>query len=258
MLPILTSQFGEDMYIFNNFINVDSPDGTFVELGAMNGITYSNTYFFENVLKFNGVLIEPSKEYNELLIYRPNNKCYNLAINYSSEESIFIGHTGACCGLADKMTDSFKSIHHKNHSAEKEYYVKCSPIRDIIQDSGLKYIDIFSIDVEGGEKAVLETFDFNIPVYIIIIELDGHNKEKDQDCREILLKHGFSFNIRVNINEFWVNKNYFRKDRLFNKNIEKITFDNMMDKANIPYLDMNHPNIPQLRESLYINNNNFE
>ncbi len=45
MSKTLTSQFGEDMYIYNNFINVYSPDGTFIELGAMDGYVYSNTFF---------------------------------------------------------------------------------------------------------------------------------------------------------------------------------------------------------------------
>jgi len=42
----LFAQFGEDMYIFNNFINVNTHDGTFIELGAMDGHTYSISYFF--------------------------------------------------------------------------------------------------------------------------------------------------------------------------------------------------------------------
>jgi hypothetical protein len=42
---ILNSQFGEDMYIYNNFINVYSSDGIFIELGAMDGCVYSNSFF---------------------------------------------------------------------------------------------------------------------------------------------------------------------------------------------------------------------
>jgi hypothetical protein len=48
------SQQGEDIYIYNNFINKIVPDGTFIELGAMDGVIYSNTKFFEDTLKFSG------------------------------------------------------------------------------------------------------------------------------------------------------------------------------------------------------------
>jgi len=250
-MPKLTSQFGEDMYVYNNFINVPSTDGTFVELGAMDGEEYSNTYFFETSLLFNGVLIEPSHQFQQLLINRPNAKCYNYAINYDSSYSIFIGD-GPCGGIEDEMAESYINKHIGDNP--KRYLVKCSPIKDIIQHSGLTYIDLLSIDVEGGELAVLETLNFNIPMYVIIIELDGHNVKKDQKCRDILIKNGFTFNIRVNINEFWINENYFRRDKLYNKSVEKINFSNMRNFGSIPCLDMNHSNIHELRDSLLLSN----
>ena len=54
------SQQGEDIYIYYNFINKICTDGIFIELGAMDGITYSNTKFFEDKLQFTGTLIEPT------------------------------------------------------------------------------------------------------------------------------------------------------------------------------------------------------
>ena len=67
------SQLGEDIYIFKNFINKKVEDGIFVELGAMDGIIYSNSKFFEDTLNFKGVLIEPTSLYNNLII-----KCKNI------------------------------------------------------------------------------------------------------------------------------------------------------------------------------------
>lgn len=43
-------QFGEDIYIFNRFINKINDSWTFVELGAINGITYSISLFLKNIL----------------------------------------------------------------------------------------------------------------------------------------------------------------------------------------------------------------
>lgn len=240
------SQFGEDIYVFNNYINKYTQDGVFVELGAMNGITYSNTFFFENSLGFNGVLIEPTNQYEQLIKNRPNCKNVNLAVEYNNKECLFIGN-GACGGLASTMTDEFKEKHHKN---ENGYYVKCAPFCEILHSNHVTYIDLLSIDVEGGELAVLETMDFNIPVFVIIIELDGNNIEKDEKCRNILLKNGFTFDIRININEFWVNKNYSRKNILYDKYETKLNFSNIKNFAHIPYIDMNHPNIHELKDSL--------
>jgi hypothetical protein len=55
------SQQGEDMYVYKKFINKVANDGIFVELGGLDGITYSNTKFFEDTLSFSGLLIEPTQ-----------------------------------------------------------------------------------------------------------------------------------------------------------------------------------------------------
>jgi len=247
-MPVFASQFGEDVYVLNNFINVNTSDGFFVELGAMDGYTYSNTRFFEEALEFKGVLIEPTNQYDKLAVNRPNCKNVNLAVNYSNEKSLFIGN-GACGGLVDPMSQTFKEKYHKDKDG---YYVNCAPFGDILRNNQVPYIDLLSIDVEGGEQVVLETMDWDIPVFVIIIELDGHNPEKDQKCRDILLERGFTFDIRVNINEFWINKNYARKEKLFSRGTLKLNFSNMFQHGHFPFLDMGHAYIHELRDSLLL------
>jgi hypothetical protein len=76
---------------------------------------------------------------------------------------------------------------------------------------------LLSIDVEGAELVVLKTFDFKIPVYVIVIELDESNPEKDFECRKLLQDNGFTFKKRFCINEFWVNESYERIPELFSE-----------------------------------------
>ena len=81
MKYIFYSQLCEDLFIFKHFINKKVEDGIFVELGAIDGIRYSNSKFFEDYLGFTGILIEPTRKYNNLIINRPKCKNYNYAIN---------------------------------------------------------------------------------------------------------------------------------------------------------------------------------
>ena len=53
------SQFNQDKFIFENFFPVKS-DGVFVDIGAHDGITLSNTWFFENYLGWTGYCFEPN------------------------------------------------------------------------------------------------------------------------------------------------------------------------------------------------------
>ena len=226
------SQQGEDIYIYDNFINKTVPDGTFIELGAVDGVIYSNTKFFEDKLKFSGILIEPTNQYIKLIQNRPHCKCYNIAVNYTNEKVKFLGDF-ATAGLVTTMDEKFKNIWHQDSS---EYYVDGEPISEIIKKSNMKYIDLFTIDVEGGELVVLETMDFSIPIYLICIELDGHNIEKDDKCRKILIEQGFVLKKRLAINEFWINENYFRKELLYDTSVPKFKFEEITDLGIFPYI----------------------
>ena len=49
------------------------------------------------------------------------------------------------------------------------------------------------------------------------------NKEKDEKCRNILREQGFSFDINIGGNEFWINKKYPRRLQLFDITKKRIT-----------------------------------
>lgn len=232
---IFFSQQGEDLLINRNFINLPTNDGIFLELGACDGLLYSNTAFFEKYLGFTGVLIEPVKEYYDKLIKnRPNNSCYNNAIS-SNESDVDIFVNGAVSGIKDHMEKSFIDRLHTKSITRK---VKTKTLSNIFQEKGIKYIDFFSLDVEGGELDVLNTIDWsNISIYLICIELDGHNQEKDRKCRQMLIENGFRFKVKMCINEFWLNPNYYRKDILFDSSKSEKFTGNMNDYGKHVYLE---------------------
>jgi len=227
------SQQGEDIFIYRNFINKNDSYGVFVEVGAMDGVRYSNTKFFQDFLNFNGVLIEPTCQFINLQKNRPKCDLYNFAIGRKEELIKFIG-TDATAGSVDTMSE-----YHKNSwlSSSSEYYVNGLPLSDILRKSNIFYIDLLSIDVEGGELVVLETMNWSILVFVIVIELDATNQEKDEKCRQLLQKQGFVFYHRMCINEFWYNPNYFRKDFLWDGNIVNHIFKNYQQLGNFIYLE---------------------
>jgi FkbM family methyltransferase len=210
----------------------------------MDGICYSNTKFFEDELQMSGTLIEPTSKYFSLVNNRPRCNCYNVAVNYKKEKVKFLGDH-ATAGLVYTMDIKFKNIHHPNSN---EYYVDGEPISSILDKSNITYIDLITIDVEGGEEVVLKTMNFKIPIYLICIELDCHNIEKDERCRKILLDNGFLFHKRININEFWVNENYDRKELLFDET-KKLNFtSNIYELGNFPHLEQHV--VGEVEESL--------
>ncbi len=70
----------------------------------------------------------------------------------------------------------------------------------------LPHIDFLSLDVEGHEYEVLESWDFSVPIDIILIEMLDTNKEKNEMCRQILVKNNYVFYSVCSHNEIFVLK----------------------------------------------------
>lgn len=194
------SQLGEDKILNEKYFN-NKRNGFFIELGAMDGVTYSNTLFFEQQLGWNGVLIEPQKSmYNSLVVNRPNCYNFNYAISEVEGEVLFTGDY-ALGGIDSTMTDH----HRKSWNLTNSYYVQSIPISKLLKDIPIKEVDLFSVDVEGGELEVLKTFDWNIHVNVIMVEIFGVDEEKDEQIRTFLKEKNFSFSEKVPSSEVWVN-----------------------------------------------------
>jgi FkbM family methyltransferase len=195
------SQQDEDRILFEKYLNYE--DGFFIELGAMDGVMYSNTLFFENNLRWKGVLIEPTNQYNSLIQNRPNCYNFNYAISENKGFVEFLGD-GALGGMTHTMSDKHR-IGWNLDQAGPTYSVQSIPISELLSTIDIKKVDFFSIDVEGGELEVLHTFDWNIPVYIVLIEIN-QDLDKNQKCRDFLISKGFEFDMEIGCNEVWINK----------------------------------------------------
>jgi FkbM family methyltransferase len=204
------SQLNEDKLLYDKYLNYEN--GFFIELGAMDGIQYSNTLFFEQNLNWSGVLIEPTNQYDRLVINRPNCKNFNCAVSETEGQVEFIG-SGPLGGIASTMPEGHRLGW---NLGDDKYLVKSMPIRKILDNLNIEKVDLFVIDVEGGELEVLKTFDWNIPVYIVLIEQSKYNIEKDEMCRDFLRKKGFELDTDLIINsgcdEVWINKTFNKNE----------------------------------------------
>lgn len=240
---VFYSQQGEDLFVFRNFINQRRSDGVFVELGAYNGVRYSNTKFFEDELDFSGILIEPLPDaYRKLVKNRRRSQCYHCAVSQNAETVAF-SVAGATSGIKSRLPEALRNTFH--HSGA-EILVRTQPLSELLEESNVKYVDFMSIDVEGGEKQVLESMNWAIPVYMICIELDGHDSSKDESCRNILKHNGFEKAFRFNINDFWINPNYERRGLLYQPHADM--FGDMAKHGRHPYVERHC--IPEINSKL--------
>ena len=126
-------------------------------------------------------------------------------------------------GIIDNMTETYKD--RWNINAMPKYNVLTVPMKVLLELENINYIDFLSIDVQGAELDVLLSMNWTIPTYCICIELEGHDKIKDEKCRLILRENGFVFKDKLHISEFWVNYSYFRLNKLYDPSVESSIAD---------------------------------
>lgn len=225
------SQFGEDKFIVNYFIkNNKSPfNRVYLEVGAFDGYEMSNTYALEHGYGWRGLLIEGGPMLFDRLTKtdRPRSIKINKAL---CSEDGFVEFNDGAQGLGGlKKYEDKTNEETRIKWGQKKVKVQCAKITNLIRENDLRYIDVFSLDVEGAEEEVLNSFDWNIPVRLWIIEvnalvLNGSEIEK-QKCikvQDILKNHGYIYigkSSKISVNEFYENlkfdeliKEYIKED----------------------------------------------
>src|SRR5580700_5035187 len=72
-------QFRQDKFINDHFFK-NRKNGTFIDIGAFDGVSLSNTCFFEKELDWSGICIEPIPEIYEQLKANRNCTCIHGCI----------------------------------------------------------------------------------------------------------------------------------------------------------------------------------
>lgn len=153
---------------------VDYDDGFYVELGANDGITQSNSYHFELKRGWRGVLIEPTPHKflacSELRGEKNHIHC-NACVGFDyAEKFVEISYANLMSVSRDLNLDLDDIQQHltsgtqtlKDNESVFSFGAVAKPLSHILDDSGAPaIIDFLSLDVEGAELEVLKGMDFN-------------------------------------------------------------------------------------------------
>lgn len=206
------SQHGEDRNIVDFFFK-GICGGKYIELGALDGIRYSNSHFFRKA-HWKGVLIEPNpKLFEQLKINRPGDELFNNAICSQEKEVHFAeGIEVAASGIFEFMPLSFREKWHAGKNVEDLPKIACRPLHGLIdQSDSLKgqLIDFLSLDVEGGEFEVIKTINFEENKFgLIFYEADIHNPLKNEAMKTFLEKNGYIFRFHLGGSNYHVNHDW--------------------------------------------------
>jgi len=203
------SQSQEDSFIFDSWFK-GICGGTYVELGALDGVRYSNSHLYLHGFDWHGVLIEPNPDsFEALQSNRPKDELFNHAVCSRETEVHFVrGASLAVTGVYEFMAPSFRAAWHPNLKVSKLAKIKCKPLSAILEESSLskRHVDFLSVDVEGGEYEVLKTVDFEKHQFgVIFYEADGHDPLKNEAIKCYLERNGYPFRVHTLRSNFHTN-----------------------------------------------------
>lgn len=178
----------------------DKVGGVFVDVGSVDGFSFSNTYFFERNLNWTGVCIEPNRaSLPTLERVRVRAAVVNACVSNHSSQADFLqctGYTRMLSGLLSAMTPE----HHARikyeiglHGGSAEVIqVQVLRLGDILAAEGITEIDLLSIDTEGAEMTVLQGIDWTaVRISVIIVEMLNPQAVDSKGIRAYLQARGF-------------------------------------------------------------------
>ena len=165
----------------------ESP-GFFVEFGADDGVTLSNTFLLERDFNWKGIVCEPSIVSREKLI--ASRDCYidlNCVTDKSGEVVSFI-ETGR--GLSSMEKYAYDDMWAEDRKEGYAYEVPTISLSDLLDKyNAPDVIDYLSLDTEGSELDILTAYDFSRIFKVITVEHNyTDNREKIHD---LLISKGY-------------------------------------------------------------------
>jgi len=175
-----TSQIGADLFVLaeTNF----KENGYFVDFGASDGISSSNTQLLENKFAWKGILAEPNLFFiDKLRQNRPNAVVVEKAVWKLSNEVLVFNETNNKDFSTIDLFSNSDWIGNAGGRLNGAKYEVCSiSLNDLLAHNGApREIDYLSIDTEGSEFEILNAFDFsNYRMGVIAVE---HNNSASRE-----------------------------------------------------------------------------
>jgi FkbM family methyltransferase len=182
------SQHRQDLFVLSqlNF----KRNGFFVEFGATNGIALSNSHLLEHEFGWNGILAEPATYWHQAL--QKNRKCHiETDCVWRDSVSTLTFHEVDNPELSTIGEYGVADFHHDARKNKRVYEVRTISLEDMLVKFGAPHtIDFLSIDTEGSEFEILNSFNFDKYRFNVII--CEHNFTPARELIfSLLTQHGY-------------------------------------------------------------------
>ena len=173
------SQCAQDLFL-DRWLFDGMTNGVFVDIGAHDGVTGSNSYFFEKTRQWRGICIEPNPSVYEKLVENRSCILRNCCVADRSGVVPFLKVTGYAEMLSG-IVDKYDPQHRMRVQNELQQFggssevipVEARSLNAITQECALDEVTYLSIDTEGSELSILQSIDFDaLMVHVLTVEFN--------------------------------------------------------------------------------------
>lgn len=196
------AQYGEDE-ILDKILGKKS--GVCVEVGGFDGVTGSNTYYFEK-LGWRCLVVEPMPDFCRKIREVRSCEVAEIAASDKAGEAEFIVAVGVeTLSTMEKDDNHFARIRSSSQQEMRKITVKTARLDDILIEHGITTIDFLTIDVEGHEMSVLAGMSFSAISPRIVI-LEDNSNGVDARVKHFMKSVGYTRFKRTVCNDWYAKK----------------------------------------------------
>lgn len=202
------SQHGQDKWA-NEHVFGGHVHGVFVDLGCYDGVTYSNTWYFERVLNWTGVCVEPNPEvYPRIATQAGRASGVQVAVSNTEGSAPFVAAFMRSSLNASAVDYEFLQA---QGVAAQEVRVRVTTPSALLghhlpRDAVIDYVNI---DVEQQEIAILAAWPFErhcVQVFNIENEPPKGGPSLLPQLSALLAPRGYAHRLRLGVDEVFVRK----------------------------------------------------
>lgn len=196
------SQWKQDQWLNENVFK-NKRNGFFVDIGAHDGETGSNSLFFEEKLGWNGICVEPIPKIFEKL--RLRRKCFVVnGCAYDHDGTVQFNCIDGYSEMLSGVNQDYRDEHRNRIAAEMNYFggtktlitSESYRLETLFEAYNVKHVDYLSIDTEGTEMNVLRGINFD-KVQIDVINAEVNYPQDEQLIDRFLKEKGYKFAIKL-------------------------------------------------------------
>jgi FkbM family methyltransferase len=169
--------------------------GYFVDLGAYDGLEWSNTVSLERQRGWTGIAIEPADEvFPRLQRNRPDITCVQAFAWSRADEEVSYTFADGLSGVRSALPATLKHRYRKKLDDGATRKLKTTTLQQILDDHNApRMVDYLSIDANGTDYQVLLGLDLTTRVFRTITVEHNRQLRRRQQIISYLERSGYSY-----------------------------------------------------------------